>query len=235
MKIRADEFSGAAPLDTLLAGYARGVLTAPLHILVESHLVLKPESRRFVGALEDVVASEILCQAPAPVENRDARLAAIFGRNDVGSASDVGAEPIDSGMPATPSVNTRDSGDIPHALARYLGRGLNDVPWRTLLPGVKEYRIEDNDDGEATLYWIRGGRKIPSHTHDGSEYTLVLRGAFSDLNGRYARGDIAVADMDVDHCPVADPHDDCFCFAVTDAPLRLTGPIGRIIQRLFKH
>ncbi|TVR07893.1 MAG: transcriptional regulator [Salinarimonadaceae bacterium] len=229
MKIRADQISGAAPLDTLLAGYARGVLNAPLHVLVESHLALKPDSRRFVRALENIAASEILQQEAAPIDDRDARLASIFGGNDLG-VDRINAPLITDRKPAP-----TDAGAIPHALARYLGCDLGDVAWRMLLPGVKEFRIEDNDDGEATLYWIRGGRKIPAHTHEGSEYTLVLRGAFSDVNGRYARGDIAVADMDVDHCPVADPDEDCFCFAVTDAPLRLTGPIGRIIQRFIKH
>lgn len=230
MKTRADELSGAAPLDTLLAGYARGSLSAPLHILVESHLALKPASRRFVGALESVAASDILRQEPAPLADRDARLAAIFGGSDLGKDR-ITARSAGEPEAAAPHA----SSDVPRALARYLGRDLNDVPWRMLLPGVKEFRVEDNEDGEATLYWIRGGKKIPSHTHEGSEYTLVLKGAFSDLNGHYARGDIAVADMDVDHCPVADADADCYCFAVTDAPLRLTGPIGRIFQRLFKH
>lgn len=215
-------------MDTLLASYARGALNTPLHILVESHLALRPESRRFVGALEAVVASEILRQDGGPVRDRDQRLAAIFASND------FGGERIDARRPGDAAASNA-AGAIPHALTRYLGGDIGDVKWRTLLPGVKEFRIEDNEDGEATLYWIRGGKKIPSHTHEGSEYTLVLRGAFSDVNGRYGRGDIAVADSDVDHCPVADPAADCFCFAVTDAPLRLTGPIGRIIQRFFKH
>jgi putative transcriptional regulator len=212
-------------LDTLLAHYARGALSAPLHVLVASHLEIRPESRRFVGALEGVVASAILAEDPVPIGDRDARLAAIFAAEEEG---DTLVRP----RAANPAI----SGDVPHPLARYLGQSLNDVPWRTLLPGVKEYRIEDNEEGEATLYWIKGGRKMPFHTHEGSEYTLVLKGAFSDLNGHYGRGDIAIADADVDHRPIADPDADCFCFAVTDAPLKLTGPIGRIVQRFFiKH
>jgi putative transcriptional regulator len=39
----------------------------------------------------------------------------------------------------------------------------------------------------------------------------------------------------VNHTPVADDDEDCICFAVTDAPLRLTGPVGRIVQSFFKH
>lgn len=210
------------PLDTLLASYARGTLSAPLHVLVESHLAIRPEGRRFVSALEAATASEIERVEPVSIPNRDARLAAIFAR---------GNEPILEPEPA------RYAGDgvVPLPLARFLGASLAQTPWRTLLPGVKEYRVSDNEDGEATLYWIRGGRKIPSHTHEGSEYTLVLKGAFSDIHGRYSRGDIAIADMDVDHQPMADADQDCFCFAVTDAPLKLTGPIGRIVQKIFRN
>lgn len=209
------------PLDTLLAGYARGVLSAPLHALVASHLAIRPQGRRFVSALEAASAAEIEHLAPVAVTDRDARLAAIFAQGD---------EPIRTAAPAFAGDDV-----LPAPLARYIGATLADTPWRTLIPGVKEYRVSDNEDGEATLYWIRGGRKIPSHTHEGSEYTLVLKGAFSDINGHYRRGDVAVADTDVDHQPVADRHEDCFCFAVTDAPLKLTGPIGRIVQKIFRH
>ena len=64
---------------------------------------------------------------------------------------------------------------------------------------------------------------MPSHTHEGSELTLVLDGAFRDANGRYGRGDISLADEHVDHRPIAEDERACICFAVTDAPLRLTG------------
>jgi putative transcriptional regulator len=219
----ANEHIPGNPLDTLLASYARGRLSPPLHVLVASHLVIQPSSRSFVRALEEVGGAELLKTDPIEVPDRDDRLAAIF-------ASDQGS------LETTRSSAFALSGDdvLPRPLARYLGRTISDIKWRTLLPGVKEFRVEDNEDGEATLYWIRSGRKMPSHTHEGSEFTLVLKGAFSDLNGHYGPGDIAIADMDIDHRPIADEGEDCFCFAVTDAPLQLTGPIGRIVQRLFK-
>ncbi len=51
--------------------------------------------------------------------------------------------------------------------------------------------------------------------------------------GRYARGDIAIADGAIDHSPVVDSDEECICFAVTDAPLVLTGPLGRVVQKIF--
>ena len=83
------------------------------------------------------------------------------------------------------------------------------------------------------MLWVGAGRRIPSHTHDGSEITLVLKGAFADVTGRYGRGDIAIAEADLDHRPMTDENEDCICFAVTDAPLRLTGPVGRILDQIF--
>ncbi len=66
------------------------------------------------------------------------------------------------------------------------------------------------------------GARLPSHTHEGSEYTLVLKGGFTDVLGHFRRGDVAIADQNVDHSPLADPDEDCFCFVVLDAPIRLT-------------
>ena len=71
---------------------------------------------------------------------------------------------------------------------------------------------------------------MPRHTHDGSELTLVLTGGFTERGNHFLRGDVAVADSSVDHCPVADPGEPCLCLAVTDAPLRLTGPFGRLLN-----
>ncbi|MGL4438809.1 MAG: ChrR family anti-sigma-E factor, partial [Bosea sp. (in: a-proteobacteria)] len=120
-------------------------------------------------------------------------------------------------------------------LRQFVGMASADVPWRTLLPGVKEYTISNDHGTEAKLYWIKAGRKIPAHTHGGEEVTIVLKGGFSDATGHYRRGDVAMADEELDHKPVADSDQDCICFAVTDAPLKLTGPVGKVIQGLFRN
>lgn len=219
MTIHSVGHPGGRPIDALLAGYAAGTLAAPLHALVSAHLELSPANRRYVASLESA-ASSALQEAPAvQPRNRDAMLDAIF------------SAPPASGL-ARAGGHTR----LPGPLVHYLGHDLNDVAWRTLLPGIREFHVGgDEDQEEATLYWIRAGKRLPSHTHEGSEITLVIQGGFTDASGHYARGDIAIADGDVDHHPTADDDMDCICFAVTDAPLRLTGPVGRIVQRLFRH
>ncbi len=206
-------------LDALLAAYAAGSLSAPLHVLVAGHLALTPRSRTFVRSLEGLGAAALEAERPVPVSDRDAMLSAIF----------AAAEPPASGRAPVAAGDAV----LPDPIARYLGRGLDDIRWRTVLPGVKEHKVEKTARGEAVLYWIKPGRKMPNHTHEGSEYTLVLKGGFTEVGGHFRRGDIAIADQEVDHRPVADLDEDCICFAVTDAPLRLTGPVGRVLQRLF--
>ena len=220
LKHHSPASSSARPLDALLGDYAAGTLSQALHVLVSAHVDMSSSSRQFVEDLEALCGNEMAAQPHVPVASRDQMLSRIFNQlEDV--AGEPGDEPADSVLSP--------------ALRHHVGMSLAQVPWRTVLPGVKEHLVSDKDGVEARLYWIKAGRKLPSHTHGGQEFTLVLRGGFSDASGHYGRGDIAIADEDVDHKPVADFDEDCICFAVTDAPLKLTGPVGKVIQGLFRN
>lgn len=204
------------PIDALLADYAAGRLARPLHGLVAAHLAIKPENRNYVAALEAVQARAVDEIAPQPLSRRDAMLEKIFA-SEATRGSDL---PDDV---------------IPPSLRALAGTGLSGLDWKSKLPGMKEFQIKDKSVGEAVFYWIKPGRQMPSHTHEGTEVTLVLKGGFSDTYGHYRRGDIAIADGEVDHQPRADEDEDCICFAVTDAPLRLTGPLGRMLRIFTRH
>jgi putative transcriptional regulator len=206
------------PTDLLLAAYSAGGLDPALQALVASHLMMSPRSRSFVRALDELAGLELESIAPVPLSDRDRMLAAVF-------ASDL--MPDRSGR-----LRTARPGAIvlPEPLRDYLGCELDDLRWKTLLPGVREHVIERKGRGDAKLLWAKAGRKMPRHTHEGSEVTLVVHGAFRDATGLYAKGDIVIAESDLDHQPVTEPEADCICFAVTDAPLHLTGPFGRIMD-----
>ena len=206
-------------LNALLADYAAGHLNPALHSLVGAHLSMRPENRAFVASLEAVHAQE-LDEEAAPLANRAILLDKIFA----------------SPARRAPAIRRDADQIVPTILQSYIGAGIDDVKWRSVLPGLKEYRITDKASNvEASLLRIRPGRRLPSHTHEGTEVTLVLKGGFTDAGGHYCRGDIAIADGEVDHRPRADEHEECICFAVTDAPLRLTGPLGRIWHHLTGH
>jgi putative transcriptional regulator len=204
-------------LNDLLARYAAGQLPPALHVLVASHLVLKDCSRGFVTCLESIGGQALEQAQPKPLSHRDQMLDAIFSCHEPERPKPLASSPL------------------PEPLRQFLGKDLKDIHWRRRLPGLQDYLIDAKKGGEASLYLIKAGHKVPSHTHEGSEITLVLRGAFSDQTGLYGCGDIAIGDAELDHQPVAAPGEDCLCYSVLEGHLRLTGPIGRVIERLFRH
>jgi putative transcriptional regulator len=199
--------SDFSTMDNLLARYVAGSLPSPLRMAVGAHLEIKDDNRAFVESLEAMAGEAVEDTAGAEVTDREARLEEIFSR--------APAQQMPSSRPS--------SGKIPPALAALVPHEIGTIPWRAKMPGYKECALGVIEGCEVNLLWIRAGRKMPSHTHEGSEITLVLDGAFSDSRGRYGRGDIALADEDVDHSPTAENGGPCICLAITDAPLRLTG------------
>jgi putative transcriptional regulator len=53
------------------------------------------------------------------------------------------------------------------------------------------------------------------------------------VTGRYARGDIAIADETIKHRPIIDRDGECVVFLVLEGGVRLNSPWGRILQRLM--
>ncbi len=201
-------------IDSLLARYVAGTLPTPARVLVESHLELKPQNRIKVSNLEAMAGLELMATDPVALDDRDAMLAAVLASK---------------APEATVPLLTGEARIFPKALYDFVGFDAGDVPWRTRMPGFKEYDLGDIEGCHVNLFWIKPGRTVPAHTHEGSELSLVLDGAFSDARGHYGRGDISVADDSVDHRPSADKGRPCIGFAVVDAPLKLTGSFRQLI------
>lgn len=202
-------------IDALMARYAAGTLPYPAHVLVQSHLEIAGANRDLVAGLEELAAGALEAAEPRPVADRAQRLSSIF-----------------ASAPPTDAIRRPSTSIFPTVLRDFVGFDADEVPWRTKMPGFREYDM-DVDGCHASLFWIKPGRKIPAHTHDGQELTLVLDGAFTDIFGRYGRGDISVANEAVDHRPIAEKERPCIGFAITDAPLRFTGPLTQRLSDIL--
>lgn len=217
------------PSDDLLASYAAGSLDEATGLLIASHLTLCPACRDTVdraevvgGALLDSLVPDDTAMAPVSAD----ALARVLSRLD-----DPLPVPHRAPPPSAPQAQAGAAAEgLPAPLRQYLGGGLDTVRWTRLARGLEQSLVVDSGRVRARLYRIAPGVTIPDHTHHGSELTLVLHGGFSDLNGHYGRGDVASADSTVSHRPSADPDGPCICLAVTDAPLRLNGWVGRLIS-----
>lgn len=207
-------------LAPLLAGYVAGALPRPLHALVGAHIEMRQDARSLACDLEALAGLCLDEMPPAPIGARKQAIERICAL-----APDDSPEPAT--RPVVPTAPAAATG-FPPSLRAYLGRGLDEVKWRFLMPGVRFWRAGDDEGYRIRLYRLAPKVAMPGHTHTGLEAILVLGGAFRDETGTYAAGDVSLADEGVDHRQVADPETGCICYAVFEGPIRPTGRFTRL-------
>jgi putative transcriptional regulator len=137
-------------------------------------------------------------------------------------------------QPAAAQKSAPKPGIFPKPLQDYVGGDLDAVKWKSLGGGVRQAILPTGGKASARLLFIPAGQSVPDHGHRGTELTLVLQGSFSDQVDRFARGDIEIANEDLNHQPIAGSEADCICLAATDAPLRFNSLIPRLLQPIFR-
>lgn len=90
------------------------------------------------------------------------------------------------------------------------------------------------NDYEVAFHKISKGGKVVEHDHKGLEVTLVLEGSFSDEQGVYQRGDFIVREPGQTHRPTATQNQDCLCFSVCAAPVKVTGFLGALVNPFLR-
>lgn len=196
-------------VDALMARYAAGILPEPARVLVEAHLEMQSVNRLKVTEYETVAGNILERIEPVCLTSRDEALRAVFAAAPLATADTAPA------LPATPL--------FPKVIRDFAGIDAAEIPWKRKLPGFKEYSLGRIDGCDVSFFWLKPGRVIPAHTHEGYELALVLDGAFNDTRGRFAKGDISVADESIDHRPMAEAKCPCISFSVSQAPVKLTG------------
>ncbi|AWD21777.1 ChrR family anti-sigma-E factor [Pseudogemmobacter blasticus] len=206
--------------EPLLMAYAAGELPEAFALVVATHVSLCDDCRARSEAWE-AVGGAVVEDGFAPMG--DDALEACLARLD-----GLEQEPRPVPQPA-PRRSV-----FPAPLAAYVGGDVSAVKWRSLGKGVRQAILPTDRQAAARLLYIPAGVAVPDHGHRGLEMTLVLQGAFSDATGRFARGDVEIADGDLEHVPVAEPGEDCICLAATDAPLRFKAMIPRLAQPFMR-
>ncbi len=206
--------------DDLLMAYSAGNLPEAFSLLIATHLSLCDACRARVESF-DALGGWVLqdaCDEQVALEE-DALTATL---------ALIDAMPTDTPRPA------QGCEVLPQPLQDYVGGTVEDIKWKPIGMGVKQAILSTSKAASARLLFIPAGAAVPDHGHKGTELTMVLQGAFSDEMDRFARGDVEVADQDLEHMPVADISADCICLAVTDAPLKFNSLIPRLVQPFLR-
>lgn len=202
--------------DDLLMGYAAGALPEAFSLVVATHISMCDICRAQLASFEAVGGA--VMTSTDRVEMSDGALQMAMAR-----LTQQDARPV----PRKPSL-------FPAPLAEYVGGGLDSVKWAPLGMGVRQAILPTSKGATARLLYIPAGQSVPDHGHRGTELTLVLQGAFRDETDRFGRGDVEVASEDLEHQPKAEAGMDCICLAATDASLRFSGFMPRLLQPFFR-
>jgi len=209
--------------ETLL-DYASGSLSVAMETVVACHLTVCAHCRAQAAIADAVGAAEMNAADAQPM---NATADSVLAR---------------SGEPRAPRTQgTGGSGDpfpgahdgrVPRPLQRLLPGSLDDVPWRRVAPGIKQYNLSDEPrhQGAFKLLHLAPGVVLSGHTHNERELTYLVKGSYLDEIGRFRAGDIADLGGDVVHQPVVDTDEPCIALIATDSPVHYTGVFARLIQ-----
>ncbi|AJY46585.1 ChrR family anti-sigma-E factor [Martelella endophytica] len=207
--------------DDLLLEYAAGSLSEGWSLAVATHLAYCPDCRKRLSMME-AAGGALLEDIKTDEADVDDAWATMLGRLDSDDTED--REPV-AAVPADAKA------DVPEPLRSYLGGALSDVRWKRLGVGAHQYLVPTGDTAvTARLLRVPAGSPLPEHSHGGRELTLVLTGSFVSEGETYAPGDLEEEDDETLHQPVVTPDAECICLTVTDAPLRFSSRLMRIVQ-----
>ena len=208
------------PLPETLLSYVAGTLPNSISCVVACHAVLCPECAEQIRWLEMIGGVMLRHVEPEPA--------------DPSSVEHLAAEMTAAELP--PPLDhepMRPAGDpvLPAPLTRYLGKGMDDIPWKTVVKGVRQHWIRlPEGSGQMRLLRLRPGKVLLEHTHTGMELTMVLQGVYGDHTGDYLRGDVIEWTEGTDHQPRAGGTEECVCLIANEN----TPYFHRMIARLLR-
>ena len=212
--------------DEWLMAYAAGALSEGQSLLVASHLSFIDDAPARLaaaeavgGALIDDLAPDLM--APGALAQTLARL-------------DAAEPPRPAALPAAGDNYLPAAGDdpLPAPLRDWLGRGVDELKWSFLGPGMKKVKLWRGGPNDQRLWMLRAqpGIQVPKHGHRGTELVLVLKGSFSDPHGRFRPGDVEESDDSRMHALGIDEGEECICLALTEGPIRFESWPARLVQ-----
>ena len=211
-------------IETAIINYAAGKLTPARHALIACAIELNPDLAEF-AALNTSVAASLLDEVK-PVSLSPLFIGKVLETLSFGHpydvANDHNPKRIMNAPPVSKGLVNRDV--------------IKNMSWKSLIPGVAVRDVLGNrktKNGERLyLLKVKGGMRMPEHTHQGEEWALILSGGYHVDGKTYKRGDLHFENETNSHAPVTCEGEDCICLAMTEAPLVMKGWFPKLVQKV---
>lgn len=204
------------PDTAMLIEFSAGTLEPALAICVSAHLHFCDRCRNELLRL-DQVGSQIMSQSePSEVDEQ------LFDK--------VMAQ-IDNLPEETQNPKPARSNYYPALVEQLIENTGEELSWRKMSPSVDVARLKTGQsDYEVALHKICAGGKTPKHGHSGREFTVVLKGSFSDENAVYTEGDFLLKEAGDEHQPMGAQNGECICLSALAAPIKLSSKLGFLMK-----
>jgi putative transcriptional regulator len=203
------------PDETMLLEFSAGTLATAPSICVSAHLHFCSKCRNQLLRL-DQVGAQLMSEAK-PLELEDDAFDAVMANLD--------------NTEQAPAKSDAKVSRFPFSVDKLMKNNLVSQTWKRLSGSVDVARFETGqDEFEVALHKICAGGKTPKHDHQGLEYTVVLKGSFSDENAVYREGDFLIREPGDVHQPMGAQNGECICLSALSAPIKLTNPLGFLMK-----
>jgi putative transcriptional regulator len=228
------------PDSRFLTDFASGALPMSEAMCVAAHLHYCGKCRARVQQLTDVgshlfagIDSESI-ESAGKVAGFDELMQRIRSENG------IDAEPqAKRDEPVRPVVDNLRLGAaaLPSVLRKLVSDGLSQLKWVQLGKSLRIAPVDIGDGArrETAIYDIKAGGRMPEHRHRGEEITVLLKGSFSDMEGKYSEGDFVVRNAGECHQPTATEDTDCICLVSLERPVRAESFWYRLLEPLVQY
>jgi len=204
------------PSRAMLVDFSAGNLGNAESICVSAHLHFCDQCRNELMRL-DQVASQLMTEAEPQTIDED-----LF---------DSVMSKIDALPEAPTKVETEEKSDFPHTVTKLINETESAPKWRRMSSSVDVARVQTGQNKfEVALHRICAGGKTPHHGHNGTEFTVVLKGSFSDEQAVYSEGDFLLRGPGDEHQPMGAQNGECICLSALAAPIKLSSPLGFLMK-----
>ena len=217
------------PSSELLNQFVQGELATGKSVVVSAHMELCKSCSAKAKELQALAVSSWVDPGNASQSDQSSEADHSNMVASIVKSPQIKSEPIEKLVEVEIDV-LNHSIKLPKVLAKAASQGLN---WKKVAGGISEAQLFIDNETQCEFIYMAPGCKVPVHTHQGSESTLVLDGSFEDELGEYKASDFILRDAQHNHQPRS--KEGCLCFAVLDSPLKFTEGLARLMNPINRY
>ena len=201
------------PDESWLVSYSGGGIPPSVKLILQAHLAVCPKCRSALK-LADHLGGQFMFDSDGEAAERF-----------VAPLPEVGFKPEES-----VEWRKEERVDLTQVFNKYVGNHIDGFQWRRAGKGLKVCKLSEEDGYRLLMLRAEPGTVLPEHRHEGSELTLILKGSYFCEDTIFRAGDVDDADNSSPHQPIVTNDSECVCISAIDGPLKLAGPLQRMMQ-----